>query len=110
MFIRRQKGPVSVQLPDGTILNRSDLPPADTARWVASRKALVVNAVDHGLLDEEEACERYTLSREELASWRAALNNHGAGALRITALQKFRKGAQGRKKPSAASPDPARDD
>ena len=59
MYIRREKGPVYVVLPDGTKLTRSDLPPADTERWVARRKATVVAAVDNGLIEPTEACRMY---------------------------------------------------
>jgi hypothetical protein len=91
MYIRRVKGPVCVTLPDGSKLTRSDLPPASTKRWVARRKAVVVAAVDHGLIEPEEACAMYQLSAEELEIWRSAVRRHGAAALRVTALQKYRQ-------------------
>lgn len=91
MYIRREKGPVYVVLPDGSKLTRSDLPPANTQRWVARRKAVVVAAVDHGLLGAKEACEMYRLSEEELEIWRDAVRRHGAAALRVTAIQKYRQ-------------------
>jgi transposase-like protein len=71
-------------------MSMSDLPPCDTKRWVASRKAAVVAAVDQGLLTEREACQRYGLTPEELGSWRSALGEHGVGALRTTRLQLYR--------------------
>jgi hypothetical protein len=82
---------VYVVLPDGTKLTRSDLPPANTQRWVARRKAVVVAAVDHGLLQASEACAMYRLSEEELDLWRSAVRKHGAAALRVTAIQKYRQ-------------------
>ena len=91
MYIRRGKGPVYVVLPDGTKLTRSDLPPADTERWVARRKAVVVAAVDFGLIEESDACSMYRLSPEELDLWREAVHTHGAAALRVTAIQKYRQ-------------------
>ena len=91
MYIRRMKGPVCITLPDGTKLTRSDLPPPNTKRWVARRKATVVAAVDHGLIEAEEACEMYQLSSEELDLWRNAVRQHGAAALRVTAIQKYRQ-------------------
>jgi hypothetical protein len=91
MYIRREKGPVYVVLPDGTKLTRSDLPPANTKRWVARRKAVVVAAVDFGLIEPTEACALYRLSEEELELWRAAVRKHGAAALRVTAIQKYRQ-------------------
>ena len=77
--------------PDGSPLTIADLPPADTRRWVASRKAVVVKAVIHGLLTEKEALERYALSEEEFALWRNAVETHGEKALRVTAIQKYRQ-------------------
>jgi hypothetical protein len=81
MYIRRIKGPHSVTLPDGTIMTRADLPDPQTRRWVASRKAAVVRAVDHGLITETEARETWDLSGEELAAWREAVVRHGVAAL-----------------------------
>jgi hypothetical protein len=91
MYIRREKGPVYVVLPDGSKLTRSDLPPANTKRWVARRKATVVAAVDNGLMEATEACSMYHLSDEELDLWRSAVDQHGAAALRVTAIQKYRQ-------------------
>ncbi|MDE3237637.1 MAG: DUF1153 domain-containing protein [Paracoccaceae bacterium] len=91
MYLKRIDGPRQVTLPDGRTLSRGDLPPADTRRWVASRKAIVVEAVAHGLLTREEAMERYALSEEEFELWRRAVKNHGIAALKVTALQKYRQ-------------------
>lgn len=90
MFIRRIPGAQSVTLADGRIMTRADLPLAATCRWVASRKAAVVQAVDAGLITAEEAMETWGLSEEELDSWRRAVARHGAPALRATALQRYR--------------------
>lgn len=91
MFLKRVNGPRMVTLPDGSILSRADLPPEDTRRWVASRKAVVVKAVTAGLISADEACRRYGLSEEELESWCAALARHGEQALKATAVQRFRQ-------------------
>lgn len=90
MYIRREKGPVFVTLPDGTTMTRSDLPPKTTRRWVARRKAVVVRAVSGGLITEAEACELYGLSTEELHAWRVAMETHGTRGLRATTVQKYR--------------------
>jgi len=90
MFIRKVDGPRAVTLPDGTIMTRADLPPVETRRWVASRKAAVVRAVRHGLITVEEAKTRYGLSDEEFDSWATAVAEHGEQALKATALQKYR--------------------
>ncbi|SNX67586.1 uncharacterized protein DUF1153 [Cereibacter ovatus] len=91
MYLKRVDGPRQVMLPDGTVLSRADLPPPDTRRWVASRKAAVVKAVLHGLMSEREALERYALSEEEFALWRAAVAQHGEKALKVTMIQKYRQ-------------------
>ncbi|MEM7722255.1 MAG: DUF1153 domain-containing protein [Pseudomonadota bacterium] len=90
MYIRRIPGPVSVTLPDGTMMTRADLPEASTRRWVARRKAAVVHAVDAGLITVEEAKSLYGLSDEELDGWRKAVAQHGVGALKATSVQLFR--------------------
>lgn len=91
MFLKKIDGPRAVTLPDGSIISRADLPPTSTRRWVASRKAIVVKAVAHGLIDREEALDRYALSDEEFDSWHNAVETHGIDALKITALQKYRQ-------------------
>jgi hypothetical protein len=91
MYLKRVDGPRQVTLPDGTILSRADLPPAETRRWVASRKMVVVRAVQYGLITQSEALDRYALSEEEFALWRAAVERHGEKALKVTSIQKYRQ-------------------
>ena len=91
MYVRRGEGPGQVTLPDGSVMTRADLPPAETRRWVASRKAIIVRAVRYGLISEEEARERYRLSEEELALWCGAVETWGEKALKVTSLQKYRQ-------------------
>lgn len=91
MYLKKVDGPRQVTLPDGSILSRADLPASTTKRWVASRKAVVVRAVRHGLLTLGDALERYALSEEEFQFWRDAVEKHGDKALRVTALQKYRQ-------------------
>ena len=91
MYLRKVDGPRSVTLPDGSIMTRADLPPEETRRWVASRKAAVVKAVVFGLISRKDALSRYALSDEEFAEWETAIAEHGEGALKTTALQKYRQ-------------------
>ena len=67
-----------------------ELPPPDTRRWVARRKAQVVAAVRAGVLSLEEACARYNLSVEEFQSWEQALTKHGLRGLRTTRIAAYR--------------------
>ena len=91
MFLHKVEGPRSVTLPDGTVLSRADLPPEDTTRWVASRKAIVVRGVVYGLITLSDAKRRYGLSDEEFNSWVSAVAEHGMDALKATALKKYRQ-------------------
>ena len=87
MHIRKLGGPRTVQLLDGRYLSRGDLPPPNTKRWVASRKAAVVKAVRFGLISLEEACSLYDLTQDEYSSWQTAVARRGEPALSATALK-----------------------
>jgi len=82
----------SVVGPLGEKLSKADLPPPDTSRWVVRRKAQVVAAVNGGLLSVREACQRYDLTLEELASWQHAIEREGMSGLRATRMQHHRSG------------------
>jgi hypothetical protein len=77
----------------------SQLPPPDTKRWVARRKAVVVDAVQRGAISLEEACHRYQLSVEEFRAWQRAIDSHGVAGLRVTRLQIYRDAPPTRSKP-----------
>lgn len=91
MYLKKVDGPRAVTLPDGSIMTRADLPPPDTTRWVASRKAAVVRGVMHGLITLAEALKTYGLSQEEFDAWLGAVERHGEAALKATALQRYRQ-------------------
>ncbi len=93
MYLKKVDGPRAVTLPDGSIMTRADLPPHDTRRWVASRKAAVVKGgVTYGLLTLADALKMYGLSEEEYSEWAGgAVEKHGEAALKATALQKYRQ-------------------
>ncbi|MCB9979077.1 MAG: DUF1153 domain-containing protein [Rhodospirillales bacterium] len=66
------------------------LPPPNTVRWVKSRKAAVVHAVQDGRISREDACRRYGLSMEELQSWEELSGKFGDNALKATAIKLYR--------------------
>ncbi len=66
------------------------LPPADTKRWVPSRKAEVVRAIRDGVIGRTEACARYSISVEELRLWERAIDAAGTAGLRVTRVQIYR--------------------
>lgn len=70
---------------------KDTLPPPNTSRWVVRRKAEVVAAVNGGLLTIAEACSRYDLTLEELASWQRAVEREGMAGLRATRVQHYRQ-------------------
>ena len=91
MYLKKVKGPRAITLPDGTVMTRADLPDPAIRRWVASRKAAVVRAIDGGLIDGEEACSLYDISPEELSAWQSAVATHGEAALKATSFQRYRQ-------------------
>ena len=70
-----------------------DLPPPNTQRWVARRKAAVVAAVRGGTITMEEALCRYPLTEEEFLSWQCAFEAHGPAGLRATRIRQYRGSA-----------------
>ena len=91
MYLKKVDGLRIVTLASGGRMTRADLPPAETRRWVASRKAAVVRGVIYGLITQQEALERYGLSEEEFLEWVRAVSDHGVDALKATAVQKYRQ-------------------
>jgi hypothetical protein len=87
---KRTPRPAQVIGPLGEPLTLDSLPPPSTTRWVVRRKAEVVAAVNGGLLTVDEACERYTLSLEEFASWQRAVDRSGMPGLRVTRIQHYK--------------------
>lgn len=69
-------------------------------RWVARRKATVVLAVRLGLVSLADACDRYTLSVDEFASWEAAYDGQGIAGLLFKATRRIER----RRAPVSASP------
>jgi hypothetical protein len=67
-----------------------NLPPIDTKRWVARRKAAVLAAIDAGVLTRAEACARYQISDIELRLWERAVHFAGVPGLRVTRVQVYR--------------------
>ncbi len=84
VYLRKIDGPRTVTLPDGQTLSQADLPEPECTRWVASRKAVLVKAVEFGLIDIATALQRYGLSKEEFDEWRNAFIANGETGLRVT--------------------------
>ncbi len=91
MYLKKVDGPRSVTLADGTEMTQADLPPANTRRWVASRKAAVVRGVAYGLISQSDALARYQISQDEFHEWVRAVSEHGEDALKATNVQKYRQ-------------------
>ena len=61
----------------------AELPPPNTVRWTARRKAAIVVAVGARKITLEEACRYYQLSEEEFLGWQHAFDAHGLRGLRV---------------------------
>lgn len=72
--------PESVIGPLGQRMTLASLPPPDTKRWIAHRKAELVAAVDGGLLTIEEVCEQYNMAVESSSHGNAASSGLGCAA------------------------------
>lgn len=82
----------NVRGPDGEILTLENLPSMDQ-RWTARRKAIVLAAINGGLLSMQDACSRYDMTVEEFAVWQRNIDDHGLGGLRTTRSQEQRREA-----------------
>ena len=69
--------------PDGRILTLANLPRPPVKRWVARRKAEIVASVHGGLLDRNEACQRYLITNEEFLEWVRSYAAFGLAGLKI---------------------------
>jgi hypothetical protein len=91
MMLENQKfRPAQVIGPLGEPLTLDSLPSPETSRWVVRRKAEVVAAVNGGLLNVDEVCERYRLTVEEFAAWQRAVDRSGMPGLRVTRIQHYK--------------------
>ena len=79
--------------PDRPLSRQAELPPAQTKRWVASRKAAIVAAVRGGFLSLEDAHDRYGVSTDEFMAWQSAFDRGGQCGLQIRHVQHHRHGA-----------------
>jgi hypothetical protein len=68
----------------------ANLPPPDTKRWVARRKAAVLAAINAGVLTRAQACARYQISELELRLWERAVQCAGVPGLRVTRVQIYK--------------------
>ena len=80
----------AIKGPGGIDITIADLPARDTKRWVSSRKAVVVFAVEGGLISLDDACARYRLSVEEFLGWQRAVQRHGVKGLKVTRAKEYR--------------------
>jgi len=83
--------PESVIGPLGQPMTLASLPPRDTRRWNAHRKAELVAAVHGGLLTIEEVRGRYCIELEEFVSWQRGLDRLGLRGLCVTHSKKHRE-------------------
>ena len=84
----------SVIGPLGEMLTLDMLPLPNHTRWTIRRKAEVVAAIGGEMLTLDEACDRYSLTTEEIASWQRSVERSGMQGLRVTRLQHYRDSYQ----------------
>jgi hypothetical protein len=69
------------------------VPPPLPKRWVASRKAEIVDAVRGGFISLDDALDRYALSIDEFLMWQRALKLFGLPGLRMSKSKNVRRAA-----------------
>ena len=77
--------PTEEERPDsrGSFTIPKSIPLEGNIRWTAWRKRDVVIALLGGGITEDEAIERYRLSREELNDWIEGFERHGIAGLHV---------------------------
>jgi hypothetical protein len=74
----------------GNVITKADLPSPKTRRWVNSRKAILVRAVQGDIITREELLELYNMEDREFAIWEREFAQYGAEGLKQTKMQKRR--------------------
>ena len=72
----------------GNVITSNDLPPPNTTRWTANKKAIMVRAVVNDLVTLDEVLERYSMTEREFKFWVEGLAKYGKTGLKITYFQK----------------------
>lgn len=60
-------------------------------KWVASRKARLIRAIEDGETTDMDAYIMYGITGPELAEWRRLYETHGLKGLRSTKINKYRE-------------------
>jgi len=67
------------------------LPPANTSRWTARRKAEVIAAIHGKLITREWALKTYRWTEAELKYWEMSLAKFGLDGLKVTKVHEHRQ-------------------
>lgn len=59
-------------------------------KWVASRKARLLHAIEDGEMTDMDAYIKYGVTGPELKEWREKYNKYGMRGLRVTQIKKYR--------------------
>jgi len=72
------------------------LPGKTIARWTATAKKAVLDAIRAEALTVTEACKRYELTADELESWDRKEQMYGRNGLMATQISRYRRASQHR--------------
>ena len=73
----------------GDVITPQNLPPKGAQRWTANKKAILVRAVEHGLVSLKQVLEDYQMTEQEFLLWKKGLPE-GKSGLQLTHFQKKR--------------------
>ena len=72
----------------GSVYTVHDLPQPDEKRWTPQRKALLVLAVQKGLMSKDECLMKYRLSERDFEIWETDMKTYGLSGMKTTQIQK----------------------
>lgn len=65
------------------------LPALPVKRYTPDRKARILDAIAGAAISEDDACARYSISKEELRIWQRNDSRFGIQGLRVTKIQHY---------------------
>ena len=68
-----------------------DLPAPSHGRWTPRGKAAVIEALERGVIDHDDACRQYDLTIEEIELWRRRYKTSGLAGLMVTRVSGARR-------------------
>lgn len=73
---------------EGNVYTKIDILAMSIPRWNANKKRLIVDAVYMGVINAQEARDKFYIEAEELGAWMEALKEKGVNGLKFRVKSK----------------------